>query len=695
MSLLAPLYLLGALAVVAPIVFHLIRRTTRGEVPFSSLLFLSASPPRLTRRSRLDHWPLLLLRSTALILLAIAFARPFLRELSILNLGSGERSRVAVLIDASASMKRGDLWKQAQAAAADAIDATGPDDQIAVLAFDTGTRTAFGFGQSQALDASRRQAAARGVVAGLAPSWRGTDLGHALIDAVGAIEDVGDAAGKASRMRRRIVLVSDMAQGSKLDALGGFEWPSDVEIEWKRIGVSGSNAGIQRQSGPAEGEGTAEKDGGIRVRVANDPLSKRDTFALAWAGDPGPPTSVYVPPGESRVAKLPRPLASGSLRLRGDDFDYDDTLFVAAEPAEPATVLFVGPDAADDPAGLLYYLTRVFEGDGRRAITVEPRSPTAALTKPADRSLPMIVLAGETTAGNVDFLRSFVRDGGTLVAVPAAGRAEALAAVAEVPPFDVAEAPVKGDVLLGEIAFDHPLFAPFASPQFNDFTKIHFWKRRSWPSDALGPDARVLARFEGGDPAVVEKAAGKGRIVVLASGWTPADGQLARSSKFVPLMAALLDRGDATPEATDLRVGDPIPLSPDARSVRTPDGSDVPVEAGSASFAATESPGVYAIESAGRKTRLVAVNLDPAESKTAPLPIETLEQFGCRMASPTREAAERESRRQMQNAELEGRQKAWRWLILATIGVLILETGLAGWLGRPRPLPSSAEAPAT
>ena len=61
MSFLTPLYVLGLLAVAAPIVFHLIRRTPRGEVPFSSLMFLAPSPPRLTRRSRLDHWLLLLL----------------------------------------------------------------------------------------------------------------------------------------------------------------------------------------------------------------------------------------------------------------------------------------------------------------------------------------------------------------------------------------------------------------------------------------------------------------------------------------------------------------------------------------------------------------------------------------------------------------------------------------------------------
>ena len=80
MSLLTPLYMLGLAALAAPIVFHLIRRAPKGDVPFSSLMFLSATPPRLTRRSRLDNILLLLLRAGALALLAFAFARPFLRQ---------------------------------------------------------------------------------------------------------------------------------------------------------------------------------------------------------------------------------------------------------------------------------------------------------------------------------------------------------------------------------------------------------------------------------------------------------------------------------------------------------------------------------------------------------------------------------------------------------------------------------------
>ena len=69
MSMLTPLYALGLLAVSLPIIFHLIRRQPRGQFEFSSLMFLSPSPPRIAKRSRLDHLLLLLLRGLALSLL--------------------------------------------------------------------------------------------------------------------------------------------------------------------------------------------------------------------------------------------------------------------------------------------------------------------------------------------------------------------------------------------------------------------------------------------------------------------------------------------------------------------------------------------------------------------------------------------------------------------------------------------------
>ena len=71
-----------------------------------------------------------------------------------------------------------------------------------------------------------------------------------------------------------------------------------------------------------------------------------------------------------------------------------------------------------------------------------------------------------------------------------------------------------------------------------------------------------------------------------------------------------------------------------------------------------------------------------------PLNVETLEQFGCRLVNRSRAKVDREHLRQMQNAELENRQKLWRWLIVAAIGVLIVETWLAGRL-KKRPAPEA------
>ena len=93
MSFLTPLYALGALAVALPILFHLIQRRPRGEQWFSSLMFLTSSTPRITRRSRLSNMLLLLLRAAALMLLAAAFARPFLRTLAAIHRGGPRTPR--------------------------------------------------------------------------------------------------------------------------------------------------------------------------------------------------------------------------------------------------------------------------------------------------------------------------------------------------------------------------------------------------------------------------------------------------------------------------------------------------------------------------------------------------------------------------------------------------------------------------
>src|SRR3954471_30361 len=100
MNFLTPLFALGALAIIGPILFHLIRRTTREVTPFSTLMFLQPSPPRITKRSRLENLWLLLLRCLVLALLALAFARPFLPRATPAT-PPNSNMRTVILVDAS------------------------------------------------------------------------------------------------------------------------------------------------------------------------------------------------------------------------------------------------------------------------------------------------------------------------------------------------------------------------------------------------------------------------------------------------------------------------------------------------------------------------------------------------------------------------------------------------------------------
>src|SRR5262249_44804576 len=158
------------------------------------------------------------------------FARPFLREKAHWNLGEDTQRRTAILVDTSASLRRGELWAKVRDAARRAVADCRPTEELAVLAFDRTSRPVLTFRESASLDPARRQSVALARIDELQPTWRATDIGQALIDAIAAIEDVADKSERSGRMPRRIVLISDLQQGSRLEALGEFEWPKDVEL---------------------------------------------------------------------------------------------------------------------------------------------------------------------------------------------------------------------------------------------------------------------------------------------------------------------------------------------------------------------------------------------------------------------------------------------------------------------------------
>jgi hypothetical protein len=701
MSFLTPLFLLGTLAVAFPIIFHLIRQTSKEQTEFSSLMFLLPVPPRVTRRSRLEHILLLLLRAVVLCLLALAFARPFLPKAATNDLPTGPGKRVVVLVDTSASMRRDGLWSEARAKAEAVVRAAAPVDTVAVFAFDREVRRLVTFEQWTSAAAGQRAALAADALKKTSPGWNGTQLGQALVAAASALEEARtDNAQQPARGPRQVVLISDLAEGSRLDALQAYEWPKGTELVVEPLKAKKpTNAGLQLIADTDENE---KKPGEAvaRVRVSNSTDAKREQFQVGWWDGKefvGKPQDLYVPPGQGRVVALTAPpmgAVAERVLLRGDDEPFDNAIALIPPEAARVGVLYLGGESATDTAEPLYFLERAFPPTRRQVVQILARAPAAQIL-PTDAEVPLVIVTDALRDERVAAVRRLLTEGKTvLLSLKNRNVARTLAGLLGKESISADEAKVPSYALLAEIDFQHPLFAPFADPRFSDFTKIHFWKYRRLDTAQL-PGARALAKFDTGDPALLQVPVGKGTLYVLATGWQPGDSQLALSSKFLPLLFSLLEQaGGIRPQITQHTVGDTVPLAATNAAVRItkPDGTSLTLGAGTAAVIQADQPGIYTAVS-GTVTQRFAVNLDPMESKTAPLPAEELEHLGLPVTradgkTPVQVA---EAKRQLANAELEGRQKLWRWLIAFAMVFVTLETLLAGWLAKRPVLEGSGE----
>ncbi|HXG48460.1 MAG TPA: BatA domain-containing protein [Methylomirabilota bacterium] len=692
MSFLAPLFLVGAAAIALPILFHLIRRTTRERMPFSSLMFLRPSPPRVTRRSRLENILLLLLRCLVLCLLAVGFARPFLQRPMPAPPDAEAGRRIVVLVDTSASMQRGGLWDEARAKAQQRLRAGGANDSFAVFTFDRQPHALLSFEEWTTLPVGDRVAVAGQRLATAHPGSGSTHLGRALLAAAELLQDRNQTDTENRPGGGEIVVISDFQDGSRLEGLQGFDWPRGVEVVFDPVKARRkTNAGLQVLPDLDE-TARPQSEARPRLRVSNAAESEREQFRIGWvAGNSssflGPPLDVYVPPGQSRVFEAPAPPAgmpAERLALTGDDEPFDNVAFVAPPRRERTRVLFLGDDSGGDHTHSLYYLRRAFLETRFQEVQILQRSNHVALTSSDLDPVHLFVCVDSLPADRVRMLKDRLSAGGIgLFALSSAAAAPTVAALVGVDSIAVTEATPAGYALLGQIDFSHPMFAAFADPRFSDFTKIHFWRHRRLETNQI-PGARVLARFDSGDPALLQIPVGRGTLFVLTAGWIPADSQLALSSKFVPWLYSLLEMaGGFRVRVTQHVVGDELDTGTGstntATRLRKPDGALETLSPDRPRSPLLDIPGIYALESQ-QSTQRFAVNLDPAESLTTPLPAENLERLGLptRPTITSQDKKSEEKLRHLQATELESRQKLWRWLLAAALAALLVETWVAG-----------------
>jgi hypothetical protein len=723
MSFLYPLFLAGIAAVALPIILHMIRRHTRKRIKFSSLMFLRTTIPRFKNRSRLENLPLLILRCIILCLLAFGFSRPFFPRVST-DKQVSFASRIVLLIDTSASMRRAGLWDQAISEAKSVLQGIGQADRVCVMSFDKSTKTLIGFEQWWTLEPTQRKSIVTEHISKLSPGWALTNLGNAMVSAAEAIEDDEVNEEQPLISTRRVVLISDLQQGSNLQALQAYEWPEGMELVVKSVQPRGiTNAALQLVT-DRSGMGGSADDSRPGIRITNSSNAEAERFQLNWADEKTASKSrsavdVYVPPGHSIVVSAPARADRSEARkliLTGDDHDFDNTLYVAPYLQQQLNILYIGSDDPNNSREMLYYIQLAFGTTG----VLKPR----VFSRPGNEDIPaveietahLIITADAINPENLLSLRRYLESGRTLLLVmKSAGDVKNLTVLTGIKTIDSDEAEVDQYAMLGQIEFKHPLLAPFSEPRFGDFTRIHFWKYRrlnimdpnsqsdltnsalrsgapaeEGSKESAFPDVRVLARFDSGDPALVELSVGKGSLLVLTCGWHPSDSQLALSSKFVPLLYSILEYGGVLAgRQSQYFVGDNVPIPFSIRSgltnlqIRKPDNTLVGQSAGQQNFTQTDMPGIYAVESS-TGNKFFAVNLPPRECRTAPMSIEDLERFAVSLVQSSDVSVEQTERiKRYENfAGLEYEQKVWRWVFIALLAVSLIEIWLAGWLTR-------------
>jgi hypothetical protein len=684
-GLLTPAFLFGLAALAVPLLVHLIRRERDDAVEFPSLMFISRIPQPTVKRRRIRNWWLFALRSLALLLLVGAFARPFVERPPASVAAADIAREMVILLDRSWSMGYGDRWERAAGAAREAVDGMGPNDRATLVFFDAGADVA--------VTATTDRARLRQAIDAAAPSAGGTRYTPGLKLAESLLE--------ASELpRREAVLISDF-QRSGWEGAAGVRFPAGAVLRPVMIGgeqvtnltVTGVALARARVSGRERVTATAQ------LAMRGEPATAEVPVTLEVGGRVVQTVRVRVAANSTASAEF-QPLTLGdapvaaTVRIPADALAADNEFHFVLAPDPGVRLLIVEAPGRD---GSLY-LRRALElaQDPPIEVRVSRVIPGAGDLARTDVVLLNDVLPAD--GGSSSALMAWVNAGGGVILglgerTLATSWSDVARQLAGGVPDRVSDRVSVGGGRLGYVDYSHPVFEPFRSPNAGAFGAARFHRYRALPTadavaargDTAAATAAVLARFDDGGAALVERRIGAGRALVwgstLDTWWT----DLAVQPVFLPLMHQIVHRaaGFAPPRPWSLagQVIDVGRSGEQERIIVTPDGRRVDVAPENTLLVAAEQ-GFYEIREAragSAPLALHAVNVDVAESDLSVLDPAEVAASVMQPETGVRNAAAVSLPRE----EQERRQSLWWYLLVAVFALLAVETVLANRRTRP------------
>jgi hypothetical protein len=524
MSFLNPAFLFALAASAVPLLIHLLSRRRAREVQFSSVRFLRQSDRKSMRRINLRRLILLLLRTAAIALVALAFARPVVTGRAAALFPGSEPKSVVVMLDRSYSMSvrgsGGTAFERAAAAALDIAGGLGTDDELTVALFDERTVEILSTGRPM-----RSSVAA--ALAGEETALGTTDLRGAL----------GAGLGILSRSRKtaaELFIISDFQRSA---ITGPMQEQAQERVRIFLVPVrpaAGPNVAIERVTLP----GTAVHSGEtvpVSIFVRNTSPESPAGFPLRidLEGRRIVEKEMELPAGGSAAQTFEiDPGRSGWIRgsvsCREDMLPADDRRLFTLKVREKTPALLLSGDGA-------FYLAQALAPDGADG-DVELREKGWNAYTTADLASAEVVVAGPggvPRSGDAPLLRRFAERGGRVVVFISPGMEEFASSISS---LDITVSPrgsAGGFTELEAPRAASPLVPMFGPADIEALSGLRF----TAPPRVTGlPAGTAGLTFADGSPFLWAEAAGEGELVFAAFSPVPESGDLVLSPWFLPLV---------------------------------------------------------------------------------------------------------------------------------------------------------------
>jgi len=670
MGFLAPWFLIGAAAAALPVYLHLLRRHSTTPHPFSSLMFFEQRTQSSIRHRRLRYLLLLAFRLALLVLLALAFANPYVKRTVA---SSGER-RMLLVIDNSLSMRAGSRLADAKREAISVLNSRNPMEgaQIAALGSEFHFLT----------QPSQDFVALRAAVDRIEPGDSRGSFGE-LARAARSIEETTHAA------PIELHFFSDMQKTDMPASFTEMALPPHVSLILHSVAKDAQpNWAVESVQAPSQVWDPKKAHVEAVIAGYHTPAASR-TASLVVNGKMIDSHKVDVPPGGRATVAFPSlnvPYGWSRCEVRIDSADSlaaDDSYLFAVERSDPQPVLFVH-ESADSRSPL--YFGSALASAAEASFTLD--------SVPVDRVSSMVlskyafVVLSDVISLPAQFesdLLRYVRGGGSVLI--AAGTSAAHRVRIPVLDENVIEAhdySRSGErfATVGETDSSHP-----SMQSSEGWAGVKFYY-----AVAVDPSSsRVIARLTDHTPLLLDKKIGEGHSLLFASGLDDLTNDFPVQPVFVPFVRQVARYLSGTEEQQGSRLVDSFlelrTTKDEAVSVEVIDpAGHRPLslkEAASTQSYQLSSAGFYGVRLANGKQELVGVNADRRESDLEPIPEDILALWSGRNGRDSQQQAS-----WGEHQDQERPQSLW-WYAM----VLVLVAALGESLLAARYLVTQAEKP--